>query len=76
MLVNPISRQKLIAVKDPDTRVTLLLSRSKTNMIKESYNVNVLTFNIFILFQSFNLLSEIWNSGLSFHVTASVLYVS
>jgi hypothetical protein len=49
MLVNPISRQKLIAVKDPDTRVTLLLSRSKANMIKESYNVNVLTFNIFML---------------------------
>jgi hypothetical protein len=25
---------------------------------------------------SFNLLSEIWNSGLSFHVNASMLYVS
>jgi hypothetical protein len=49
MLMNPISRQKVISVKDPDTRVALLLSRSKVDMIKESYNVNVLTFNIFML---------------------------
>ena len=42
MLVNPISRQKVISVKDPDTRVALLLSRSKVDM---TFNIFMLTMN-------------------------------
>ena len=40
------------------------------------YLVILPTENIFILLQSFNLLSEIWNSGLSFHVNVCVFYVN
>ena len=50
--------------------LTSILSNSN------QYLVILPTENIFILFWSFNLLNEIWNSGLSFHVNASILYVS